>query len=220
MSDFIQKFWQLRLEDAKKALEENNFAAHVVQSGDEAKELVLGELLPALAPASMSWGGSMTFRSTGLYDALKPGAAPEGIEVLDTYDKSQGPDAVLERRRQALLVDLFFTGTNAVTENGMLVNLDMYGNRVAGLTFGPRRVIVLAGRNKLVHDVEEAIARVKSYAAPANAMKLGKKTPCVKTAECQYCKSPERICNTWTISEKSFPQGRVTVVLINQDMGL
>lgn len=220
MSDYKQNYWQLRLEEAKKALEDNNFAAHVVQTPMEARELVLTELLPALAPASMSWGGSLTFRDTGLYDALKPGVAPETIEVIDTYDKSQGPEMALERRRQALLVDLFFTGTNAVTESGMLVNLDMHGNRVAGLTFGPRRVVVLTGRNKLVHDLDEAMIRIKTYAAPANAMKLNKKTPCVKTATCHDCKSPERICNSWTVTEKSFPEGRITVIMINQDMGL
>lgn len=220
MSDYIKDFWNLRLQDVKGALEENNFKAWVVQSVDEARELVLGELVPEIAPASMSWGGSLTFQASGLYDALKPGAAPEGIEVIDTYDKSQGPEVVLERRRQALLCDLFITGTNAVTETGMLVNLDMYGNRVAALVFGPKHVIVLAGRNKVVPDLDEAVARIKTYAAPANAMKLGKKTPCVKTAVCHDCKSPERICNAWTINEKCFPEGRIRVVLVNEDLGL
>lgn len=220
MSDYIANYWNLRLEEAKKALEDNNFKAYVAQSAAEAKDLVLQTLLPEIAPASISWGGSMTFRGTGLYDALKPGAAPQGMEVIDTYDKSQGPEVVLQRRRQALLCDLFFTGANAVTDSGMLVNLDMIGNRVAALVFGPKNVIVLAGRNKLVRDLDEAIGRIKTYAAPANAMKLDKKTPCVKTAVCHDCKSPERICNSWTISEKSFPEGRVCVVLINEDMGL
>lgn len=220
MSDYIGNYWNLRLEDLKKALQDNNFRAYVVQNSNEARELVLTQLLPAIAPASISWGGSATFKECGLYDALKPGAAPQGIEVIDTYDKSAGPERVLERRREALLTDLFFTGANAVTESGMLVNLDMIGNRVAALTFGPRNVVVLAGRNKVVQDLDEAVGRIKSYAAPANAMRLSKKTPCVKTGACQDCKSPERICNTWTISEKSFPKGRVNVILINQDMGL
>ena len=126
---------------------------------------------------------------------------------------------MIERRRQALLVDLFITSTNAVTESGQLVNLDMIGNRIGGITFGPINVIILVGRNKIVADLKEAIFRVKNYVAPANAMRLDKKTPCVKTAYCEECKSPDRICNTWTITEKSFPKGRVKVVLINQDLG-
>ena len=99
------------------------------------------------------------------------------------------------------------------------VNLDMYGNRIAGITFGPNHVLILVGRNKIVADIEEAVSRIKNYTAPVNAMRLDKKTPCVKSAYCEECKSPDRICNTWTITEKSFPKGRVKVVLINEDLG-
>jgi L-lactate utilization protein LutB len=140
--------------------------------------------------------------------------------VLDTFDKSQPPEKMLESRRNALLADVFITGTNAVTEDGQLVNLDMIGNRIAGLTFGPAHVIVLVGRNKVVPGLEDAMARIKDYAAPANAMRLNKKTPCAQTATCHECSSPDRICNTWTITEKSYPKGRVKVILINQDLGL
>ena len=111
------------------------------------------------------------------------------------------------------------TGTNALTETGKLVNLDMIGNRVAAITFGPRSVVILVGRNKIVPDVEEATFRVKNYAAPVNAMRLDKKTPCAETSYCHDCKSPERICNSWSIVEKSFPKGRIKVVLINEDLG-
>lgn len=140
--------------------------------------------------------------------------------MLDTYDRSVSQAKILENRRQALLVDLFVTGTNAVTETGMLVNLDMIGNRVGALTFGPKEVVVLVGRNKIVPDLEEAMFRIKNYAAPANAMRLNMKTPCAKTGYCEECKSPSRICNHWTITEKSFPKGRVKIILINEDMGL
>jgi len=140
--------------------------------------------------------------------------------VLDAYQKGLTPEEMIELRRRSLLVDLFITGTNAVTETGKLVNLDMIGNRVAGLTFGPKNVIVLAGRNKVVPDIEDAMLRVKNYVAPANAMRLDKKTPCVKTSICEECRSVDRICNTWTITEKSFPKGRIKIVLINEDLGL
>lgn len=218
--DPIRTYWQLRLETVRQNLEANNFQVHVLEDLAQAKTLVLETLMPQLAPSSVSWGGSMTLKDSGIYDALTKGNAPQGLEIIDTWDKSVPPDRVLENRRRALLVDLFFTGANAVTESGKLVNLDMIGNRVAALTFGPRSVIVLAGRNKVVCNVDEAITRIKTYASPANAMRLNKKTPCVKTAACQDCKSPERICNTWTVTEKSFPKDRVIVLLINQDLGL
>jgi len=96
----------------------------------------------------------------------------------------------------------------------------MQGNRVAGITFGPRNVIILAGRNKVVPDIEDAMMRVKNYVAPANAMRLNMKTPCVKTSICEECRSPDRICNTWTITEKSLPKARIKIVLINENLGL
>ena len=95
----------------------------------------------------------------------------------------------------------------------------MYGNRIAAITFGPRFVVILAGRNKIVCDLEEAMTRIKNYAAPVNAMRLDKKTPCVKTSYCEECQSPDRICNTWSITEKSFPKGRVKIILINEVLG-
>ena len=114
----------------------------------------------------------MTFVASGLYDALK---SDSKMEVLDTFDKNLSPEESLERRRQSLLVDLFITGTNAVTETGELVNLDMIGNRVGGITFGPKNVVILVGRNKVVADLEAAMSRIKEYVAPINAMRLDTK---------------------------------------------
>ncbi|MBW2129301.1 MAG: lactate utilization protein [Deltaproteobacteria bacterium] len=213
----IENYWSLRLEEVKKALEENNFEVFLAEDAGRAKEVVLDHILPAVAPRSVSWGGSVTFTTTGLYEAIK---ARSDLEILDTYDRNIPREEVMERRRRALLVDLFITGTNAVTETGMLINLDMIGNRVGGITFGPKNVIILAGRNKIVPDLEDGMFRIKNYVAPANAMRLDMKTPCVKTGNCEDCKSPERICNHWVITEKSFPKGRIKVVLINQDLGL
>ncbi|MDJ0803500.1 MAG: lactate utilization protein [Desulfobacterales bacterium] len=216
MQDPVARFWNLRLEAVKGTLEKNNFEVHVAADREAASVLVLDTLLPQIAPRTLSWGGSKTFVDTGLYDRLK---TRTGLVVLDTYDKALNADEKLERRRQSLLVDLFITGTNAITAGGHLINLDMIGNRIAALTFGPRSVIVLAGRNKVVADLEAAWERIKAYAAPVNSMRLDKKTPCAATGLCHDCKSPQRICNTWTITEKSFPQGRVRVVLINEDLG-
>jgi L-lactate utilization protein LutB len=214
----IDAYWKLRLADLKIALESNNFEVYLADDRQAACKIALEDIIPKLNAKSISWGGSMTFLAAdGLYDQLKDN---EKFEVLDTFDKSGSSEQMLERRRQALLVDLFITGTNAVTEAGQLVNLDMIGNRICALTFGPKWVIIIVGRNKLVANLDEAMNRIKDYVAPANSMRLDKKTPCTKTSYCEECKSPDRICNTWTITEKSFPKGRVKVVLINEDLGL
>lgn len=212
----VENYWKIRLANLKEALESNNFEVYVAENAEEAKKIVLEQIIPKTGAKSVSWGGSLTLVATGLYHTLKDGS---GMKVLDTFDKNLSAEEALERRRQALLVDLFLTGSNAVTESGQLVNLDMFGNRIGAMTFGPKHVVILIGRNKLAVDLDEAMFRIKNYAAPVNSMRLDKKTPCVKTSHCEECKSPDRICNTWTITEKSFPKGRVKVVLINQDLG-
>ncbi len=217
MDQPIDSYWNKRLTDLKISLESNNFEVFVADNKDEAYKIVIEDIMPPLNARTISWGGSMTFKATGLYKDLKNNS---NLKVLDTFAKKIPPDEKNELRRQALLVDLFITGTNAVTESGQLVNLDMIGNRIGALTFGPKWVIILVGRNKIAADLDEAMFRVKNYVAPANSMRLDKKTPCAKTSYCEECKSPDRICNTWTITEKSFPRGRVKVVLINEDLGL
>lgn len=216
MENPIENYWKTRLTELKETLTENNFEVFIAQNTDDAKSIVLETIVPEIAPKSVSWGGSLTFVATGLYDDFKNN---HHLNVLDTYDKTLSPEESLERRRQSLLVDLFITGSNAVTETGQLVNLDMIGNRIGALTFGPKNVVILVGRNKIVLDLDEAMFRIKNYAAPVNTMRLDKKTPCAKTSFCSDCKSPDRICNTWTITEKSFPKKRVKIILINEDLG-
>jgi L-lactate utilization protein LutC len=204
------------LTDLKEVLDANNFETFIGENTDEVRSIVLEKIIPETSPKSVSWGGSLTFVATGLYDILRN---RNDLKVFDSFEKNMSPEKSLERRRQSLLVDLFISGSNAVTETGQLVNLDMVGNRISAITFGPKNVIVIVGRNKIVPDLDEAMFRIKNYAAPVNAMRLDKKTPCAKTSFCGDCKSPDRICNTWTITEKSFPKGRVKVILINQDLG-
>ncbi|MDY6906263.1 MAG: lactate utilization protein [Thermodesulfobacteriota bacterium] len=216
MDNPIQHYWEKKLAAVKKNFEANNFEVYVAQNAEAAKTLVIETIMPAQKPKRIAWGGSLTFTATGLYDHLK---SVKGIDVLDTFDKTLPREESLERRRQALLTDLFITGTNALTETGKMVNLDMIGNRVAAMAYGPRAVVILAGRNKIVADVDAAVARIKDYAAPVNTMRLDKKTPCAETGVCYECSSPDRICNTWVITEKAFPKGRIKLVLINEDLG-
>lgn len=218
MENPVEPFWRIRLENCKKALEKNNFDVFVAEDAPMAKQIVLEDILPELVVKSASWGDSMTLAETRILDHIRQ---MPGIRLIQTFDDTVSRKEILERRRQALLTDLFFTGTNAVTQTGKLVNLDMVGNRVGGIVFGPLNVVLLVGRNKMVPDVAAAMDRIRQVAAPANAIRHpGLKTPCMKTAQCMDCKSPDRICNTWTITEKSYPAGRIKVVLINRDLGL
>lgn len=218
MNNHIKKYWELRLEKCKEALESNHFGAYLADDHKDAKKIVIEDILPGIRVKTIAWGDSLTLHATDILDEIRRN--PD-VDLLETFAENVPREEIIERRRQALLTDLFFTGSNAVTETGKLVNLDMIGNRTAAITFGPLNVIIFAGRNKIVADVEAAMRRVKSYAAPVNAIRHSDlKTPCMKTSYCMDCKSPDRICNTWTITEKSFPKGRIRVVLINEDLGL
>lgn len=221
MENPIEKFWQVRLDNCKTALKANSFEVFIADNHIEAKEIVLGKIVPSTCAKSISYGGSVTLQKTRLLEILRN--HPD-FEFLETLHYKGSYEEIWERCRQALLVDLFIAGTNAVAETGILINLDMWGNRVGAITFGPKHVVILAGRNKIVTDLESGMSRVKNYAAPLNAiwhdLDHGKRTPCVKTSYCMDCKSPDRICNTWTITEKSYPKGRIKIVLINEELGL
>ncbi len=217
-----EKYWQRKLTRLKSTLEKNNFEVYLVQNAAEAKAVVLKEIIPKTGARRISMGDSLTAVNSGLFVDIKN---QPGLEFLDTFEPGIPIMEALERRRQALLMDLFITGTNAVTEKGQLVNLDMVGNRVAAVTFGPRHVVILMGRNKMTPDLESAMERVRSYSAPVNAIRHHVDhpeldPPCVETGVCSNCRNPMRICNTWTITEKSFPPGRIKIVLINEDLGL
>lgn len=216
MKNPIDNYWNLKLDAVKENLENNNFEVFIAQNAAAAKEIALNDIIPKLDLKSVSWGGSMSFVASGLFHELKD---KPGIKVLNTYDKNLSKEEMMDLRQQSLMVDLFITGTNAVTEAGQLVNLDMIGNRVAAIIWGPKNVLLFIGRNKITNDLEDAMIRVKNYAAPVNAMNLDKKTPCRKTGICHDCDSPDRICNYWTITEKSFIKNRIKIILINEDLG-
>ncbi|HNX58875.1 MAG TPA: lactate utilization protein, partial [Spirochaetota bacterium] len=164
------------LESVKNALESRKFKAYAV-SDFTAAEKVLGEIIAGTGAESVAWGGSMTVEPflNGIRDRFLSGT------IIDTQEPGVAWAEIYERRRQALLVDLFVTGANAITEDGEIVNCDAIGNRVGGLSFGPKNVIVIAGRNKITADRESAFNRIKYHAAPLNARRLGFDTPCAKT---------------------------------------
>ena len=196
-------------------LQHCNMRGHLARDKAEAKAIALG-LIPMGATVGM--GNSLTLRETGIFDALTGG----GYKVINQFEAGILPSENLARRKQALLADVFFTGTNAITMNGELVNIDGKGNRVAAMLFGPDRVIVVVGRNKVVRDQEQAWQRLREKAAPILAGKLGRSTPCASTLICSDCSSPERICRSYTVIASQMPadKDRIHVIVVDEDLGI
>ena len=160
--------------------------------------------------------GSMTAVGLGLWEAIA--ALPE-VKLIDPYRAELSPEEGLELRRQGLTADVMIASTNAITLDGRLVNLDGMGNRVAAMAFGPKKVILVVGINKVAPDLESAIARVKHHAAPINNIRYGLNNPCVETGLCSDCRSPQRICNMWSTIEGHMIKDRIHVKLIGENLG-
>lgn len=206
-----------KLEACAAALRRHHFEAEVVKDTETAFG-VMKAVVEAERPQLVSFGDSTTMRATGIIEWMQGDGR---LKVLDGFDASMPYDERLEIRRQALLSDLFITGVNAITEQGTLHWLDKEGNRIAPVAFGPRKVIIVAGRNKITADREKAEERIRRIAAPQNvARHPGFRTPCAKTGVCMDCNSQDRICNTRMEMLRCWPDKRVLVVLIDQDLGL
>ncbi|MBS4766188.1 lactate utilization protein [Alistipes sp. kh20] len=206
-----------KLEACAAALRRHHFEAEVVKDTETAFG-VMKAVVEAERPQLVSFGDSTTMRATGIIEWMQGDGR---LKVLDGFDASMPYDERLEIRRQALLSDLFITGVNAITEQGTLHWLDKVGNRIAPVAFGPRKVIIVAGRNKITADREKAEERIRRIAAPQNvARHPGFRTPCAKTGVCMDCNSQDRICNTRMEMLRCWPDKRVLVVLIDQDLGL
>ena len=199
------------------SLEKNGFEVFPAQNSVDAKHIFFGRVFPNISAKVVSWGDSVTLDSTGILPELFDNA---DLEVIKTFEEGVPWREIIQRRRLALLSDLFLTGSNAVTRCGRIVNLDMIGNRTGAISFGPKKVVLFIGRNKIVPDLEAAFARIKNIAAPQNAMRHKFDTPCAKTGKCHDCNSPQRICNTWSVIDKCFPRKRIKIILIDDALSL
>lgn len=164
--------------------------------------------------SSISWGGSMTLAGTGVVDYLKTGS----FNLIDR-EKADTPEKILQIYRDAFSADYYFTGSNAITMDGKLVNIDGNGNRVAAMCFGPSFVIVIAGMNKVVKDEVSAMDRVKNLAAPMNTVRLSRANPCADSGKCEHCLTPECICSQTVIIRRSGIKGRIKVLLVGEAYG-
>nr|WP_320133948.1 lactate utilization protein [uncultured Holophaga sp.] len=197
-----------------EALSRNGFAAVACGTALEARDYILKE---ATGAASVGFGGSRTIIDLEVEASLQA----QGLEILNHAAPGLDPEQKLATMRRQLTCDLFLTSTNALTVDGHLVNIDGNGNRAAAMFFGPKKVIVVAGRNKLVHGGDEAaLQRIRTWAAPANAHRLSRKTPCAVTGLCANCSSPERICRVTTVIARKPSFTDIHVVVVNEDLGL
>jgi hypothetical protein len=196
-----------------KNLEKRRMAGSYSAGADQARDEVVEMIPPG---ATVFRCGSMTTVGMGLWEAIA--SLPE-VNLIDPYQPELSPEEGLELRRQGMTADVMIASTNAITLDGKLVNLDGMGNRVAAMAFGPKKVILVVGMNKVAPDLESAVARVKHYAAPVNAIRFGIKTPCVETGLCSDCKSPQRICNMWSTIEGHMIKDRIHVKLVGENLG-
>lgn len=194
-------------------LEKRKFEASFAETADQAREEVL-----AMIPegASVFRCGTMTLGEMGFWEEV---VKLPGVELIDPYIPGISPQESLEIRRRGMSADIMIASSNAITLDGRLVNLDATGNRVAAMCFGPKKVILVVGMNKVAADLESAKQRVKHWAAPMNAIRLNLETPCTKTGLCADCNSPKRICNMWTVHEGHMIKDRIHVKLVGQDLG-
>jgi len=212
MNQFEKWFRDLQVERTIKALQKNNFEARFVSTGVDAAREIVG-MIPE--GATVGVGGSMTLNEIGFFDEAVKGS----FTMLNPSLQRMTVDEFIETRRRILLADVFVGSSNAVTEDGKLYNVDGTGNRVAAMTFGPKKVILACGINKIVKDVEAAQKRVREWAAPMNARRLRLETPCEKTGYCVDCSSPQRICNIQSLLAKRPSRTEFTVILIGERLG-
>lgn len=198
---------------AVESLGNNGFTTRYCPTQKEAFDYIVSQAADAV---TIGFGGSMSIAGLQVESHL----LNQGKQILNHGNPELSLDEKLEIMRSQLTCDLFLSGCNALTLSGELVNIDGVGNRVAAMLFGPRKVIVVAGRNKLVDgSVQDAIIRVKNCATPPNAKRLNYNTPCAKTGFCSNCNSPERICRAITIIDRRPRLTDLHVLVVNAELG-
>jgi len=213
MEQWEQWFQEKQVERTVKALTKNNFEAVFVPDSKTALEEVMKQIPDG---ATVGVGGSVTLTQVGILKALEK----RSIHLIWPAQQAKNMDERMELIRKSFSSDIFLSGTNAITEDGKLFNVDAMGNRVGAMCIGPKKTIIVTGINKIVKDLEAAEKRVKEWIAPQNAKRLNRKTPCVETGVCGDCSSPDRICNIYVTLAKRPSRTEVVVILIGEKLGI
>lgn len=201
-----------RIEMTMAALRKNKMLPFYAETKEDVK-IIIRDLIKD--DKLMTAGGSMTLKECGVTDMLMN--EYKGIYL----DRSAAatPDEVGDIMRKAFISDTYFASSNAVTEDGELYNVDGNGNRVSAMIFGPKQVILVVGKNKIVKDMDEAVRRVETVAAPKNTVRLNCATPCAKTGECAHCHSDARICCSYVRLGQQRVPDRIKVIIVNEELG-
>jgi L-lactate utilization protein LutB len=213
MEQWQQWFQEKQVERTINALKKNNFEAVFVPDSKSACQEVMKQIPDGM---TVGVGGSVTLTQIGLLDDL----GKRNIQLVWPMRQGKTPDEIFNLIRKSFSADVFLSGTNAVTEDGKLFNVDATGNRVGAMFIGPKKTVIVCGVNKIVKDVETAEKRVKEWTAPQNAKRLGRKTPCAETGVCADCKSPDRICNIYVTLAKKPSRIDVVVILVGEQLGI
>jgi hypothetical protein len=200
-------------EDLQASMRRRNFEVTWVETRQDALAL----LLKAISPGSrVAWGGSVTLNEVGIKEAL---ILRDDIVVLNR-DAATSAEEKHRIQIETFGSDFYLLGTNAMTADGKLVNIDGMGNRLAALIYGPRVVYVVAGINKICATEQEALARVRQMAAPANVRRLGRDTPCAVSGHCHDCLSDDCVCSHIVITRRSWVPGRIRIILVDEVLGI
>lgn len=211
MNEATRKFYEKRGALLVKNLQSRHFDAYYCANKEDALAKAL-ELIPE--GVSVGWGGAQSAEDIGLLEAVRKGP----YQAIDR-DTAKSPEERVKIMKQALLSDVFIVGANALSLDGQMVNIDGNGNRVAAIVYGPDSVIVIAGMNKVVATLEDAVQRTRTIAAPMNKQRFALNTPCEITGACADCKSEGCICNQLLITRNSKPAGRIKVILVGEELG-
>lgn len=207
-----EKMYTITADAIIKNLEKRQIKGYYCSTAKQASELAMKLVKPGM---SVSNGGSVTLEECGIINAL---ASRDDINFLDRRT-AKSPDELGEIIHSAYYADAYFMSTNAITLDGILVNIDGTGGRTSCLIYGPKSVIIVAGMNKVVTDVDEGYKRVKNTASPPNALRLGKKTPCAITGRCSDCLSTDCICSNTVITRRSAIKDRIKIILVGETLG-
>jgi len=214
VKDENRAIFRSRAREIIKNLKKRNMDGAYFEKTEQAVASILMEIPDGVL---VGLGGSESIIESGLVDALRK----RSIRLLDRYKEGVSKEEVWEMRREGLSADIYVSSSNAVTMDGKIVNMDGIGNRAAAMIFGPGKVILLVGMNKVVKTVEDAVARIKNYVAPRNAIRVNIDTPCSKKGFCQepHCHPPHRICSQLVILESSMFPARIKLFLVGEELG-
>ena len=210
--DILKRRYASAADTVIKNLEKRGYDALYCENKNSAREAVLSKMP---AGSSISFGGSLTILECGILDAIK-----QGDYVVYDRDSAKTPEERTEITKQAFFADYYLSSVNAISEDGVMINIDGMCNRIAAIAFGPKKVILVVSMDKLCRDTASARQRARSKAAPENATRLSTDTPCQKDGVCHDCLSPACICSQIVEMRRSREKGRITVVLVGESLGL